>query len=94
MSESCDLMDCSPRGSSVHRTLQARILEWVAILFSRKWHYSFFLKAEQYSSVCMYVDVYTPPLPHPSSVHGHLACFRVSAIVNSAAMDMGGHASF
>ena len=24
-------MDCSPPGSSVHRLLQARILEWVAI---------------------------------------------------------------
>ena len=24
-------MDCSPQGSSVHRVLQARILEWVAI---------------------------------------------------------------
>ena len=29
------LMDCSPPGSSVHRTLQARILEWVAISSSR-----------------------------------------------------------
>ena len=28
-------MDCSPPGSSVHGTLQARILEWVAISFSR-----------------------------------------------------------
>ena len=28
-------MDCSPQGSSVHGTLQARILEWVAIHFSR-----------------------------------------------------------
>ena len=28
-------MDCSPTGSSVHRILQARILEWVAIPFSR-----------------------------------------------------------
>jgi len=28
-------MDCSPPGSSVHRILQARILEWVAVLFSR-----------------------------------------------------------
>ena len=27
-------MDCSPPGSSVHRILQARILEWVAISFS------------------------------------------------------------
>ena len=26
----CDPMDCSPAGSSVHRILQARILEWVA----------------------------------------------------------------
>ena len=31
----CDPMDCSPRGSSVHGILQARIPEWVAISFSR-----------------------------------------------------------
>ena len=28
-------MDCSPPGSSVHGIFQARILEWVAIYFSR-----------------------------------------------------------
>ena len=28
-------MDCSPAGSSVHEIFQARILEWVAISFSR-----------------------------------------------------------
>ena len=28
-------MDCSPPGSSVHRILQARILEWAAISYSR-----------------------------------------------------------
>ena len=28
-------MDCSPPGSSIHGILQARILEWVTILFSR-----------------------------------------------------------
>ena len=28
-------MDCSPPRSSVHGILQARILEWVAIFFSR-----------------------------------------------------------
>ena len=32
----CDPMDCSPAGSSVHGILQARILEWVAISFSRE----------------------------------------------------------
>ena len=31
----CDLMDCSLPGSFVHGILQARILEWVAIPFSR-----------------------------------------------------------
>ena len=30
-----DPMDCSPPGSSVHGILQARILEWAAISFSR-----------------------------------------------------------
>ena len=32
----CDLMDYSPPGSSVHGIFQARILEWVAISFSRE----------------------------------------------------------
>ena len=31
----CDPLDCGPPGSSVHGILQARILEWVAISFSR-----------------------------------------------------------
>ena len=31
----CDPVDCSPPGSSAHGILQARILEWVAISFSR-----------------------------------------------------------
>ena len=35
MSNSCNLMDCSPPGSSVHGILQARTLECVAISFSR-----------------------------------------------------------
>ena len=32
----CDPMDCSLPDSSVHRILQARILEWVVIPFSRR----------------------------------------------------------
>ena len=31
----CDPMDCSLPGSSVHGIFQARVLEWVAISFSR-----------------------------------------------------------
>ena len=32
----CNPMDCSPPGSSIHGIFQARILEWVAISFSRR----------------------------------------------------------
>ena len=35
VSDSCDPMDCSLSGSSVHGILQTRMLEWVAISFSR-----------------------------------------------------------
>ena len=38
VAESCstlhDPMDCSPPGSSIHGTFQARVLEWGAIAFS------------------------------------------------------------
>ena len=33
----CDPMDCSPPSSSVHGIFQARVLEWVAIAFSKKY---------------------------------------------------------
>ena len=36
-------MDCGPPGSSVHGILQARMLEWVAISFSKSTgRYSYF----------------------------------------------------
>ena len=35
MSDSCDPMNCSLPGSSLHETLQVGILEWVAISFSK-----------------------------------------------------------
>ena len=31
----CDSMDCSLSGSSIHGIFQARVLEWIAISFSR-----------------------------------------------------------
>ena len=33
-----DVMNCSLLGSSVHGIFQARVLEWVAIAFSKLWH--------------------------------------------------------
>ena len=35
MSDSCYPVDCSPPGSSVHGIFQARILQWVAISFTK-----------------------------------------------------------
>ena len=35
VTDSCDPMDCSLPGSSIHGIFQARILEWVAISYSR-----------------------------------------------------------
>ena len=37
--QSCNPMDCSPPGSSVHGLSQARILEWVAVSFSICWFF-------------------------------------------------------
>ena len=31
-------MDCGPPGSSAHGIFQARVLEWVAIAFSKRWY--------------------------------------------------------
>ena len=33
----CDSMDSSPPGSSIHEIFQAKVLEWGAIAFSKKW---------------------------------------------------------
>ena len=47
----CDPMDCSPPGSSVHGILQARIVEWVAISFSRHMEYSAIRKEQNNAPV-------------------------------------------
>ena len=55
----CDPMGCSLPGSSVHGILQARILEWDAISFSRgsSWH------GDQTSVSCIAVRFFTTESP-------------------------------
>ena len=43
--------------------------------------------------ICVYVYIYHILFIH-SSVDGYLGCFRVLAIVNSAAINIGVHVSF
>ena len=43
-------MDCSPPGSSIHGTLQARILEWAAIAFSLRTCVQLFCLSHFYST--------------------------------------------
>ena len=51
-----DPADCSPPGSTVHGILQARMLEWVAISFSKSIKKSII----KYFSVGKYVNYDTP----------------------------------
>ena len=53
----CDLIDGSPTGSSVPGSLQARILEWVAITFSSAWKWK--VKVKSLSRVWLLVTPWT-----------------------------------
>ena len=77
-----DPMDCSLTGSSPHGTFQERVLEWGAIAFSGTY-------------VCIYIYTHTNIIFFiHSSVDGHLGCFHVLAVVNSAVVSRGVHVSF
>ena len=64
----CDPMDCSPPGSSVHGILQARILEWVAMPFSRG---SSRLKDQIWSPALQAASLLSEPSGKP-----HMNCCR------------------
>ena len=57
-----DPMDCSPPGSSIHGTFQARVLEWGAIAFSRKYDTRDLLSKT-------YMEVDSDLMMHPNSFY-------------------------
>ena len=59
----CNPMDCSPAGSSVHGILQERILEWLAIPFSRYFKSQFSSVAQLCPTLCDPMNHSTPALP-------------------------------
>ena len=63
MSNFCDPMDCSPPGSSLHGISQARMLEWVAISFSRR----FFFPTQGSNPCLLHWQLYSLPLSHQGS---------------------------
>ena len=75
----CDSKDCSLSGSSVLGFLQARLLEWVAIPFSRG---------------VAFMYIYENAAPHHRLVDGQLGCLHVLAIVNSASVNIAGACIF
>ena len=89
----CHPRDCSPPGSSVHGILQARILEWVVIPFSRgssqprnrtqvsctagRFSTTWATREAQYSSMCVLVPTSSSSLP-PLSPLETLSSFSTS----------------
>ena len=64
MSDFCNRMGCSPRGSSVHGISQAIILDWVATYFSRGSS-----RPRDQIWVLLYWQVDSLPLNHQGSPH-------------------------
>ena len=97
----CNPMDCSPPSSSVCEILQARILEWVAIPFSRgssqprDWTWVSFIAGRFFTIWATFKWLYVNHIFFiHSSVDGHLGCFQILAILSGAAVSIGVHVSF
>ena len=103
-------MDCSPPGFSVDGILQARIPEWVAISFSggssqprnrtrvsciAGRHFNLWATREaRFFFWGSNIQLWNGTFFIHSSVDGPLGCFRVSAVVNRAAVNISARESF
>ena len=77
----CNPIDCSLPGSSIHRVLQARVLEWVAISFSRS------SQPRDWTRVSHIVDALRSEPPGKSYTKHYQLCIRMgcfSSVENSS----------
>ena len=62
-----DPMDCSPPGSSIHGTFQARVLEWGAIVFSVSYSSSYLFTRIWYAEYALLLETQSTISVTPSS---------------------------
>ena len=88
----CNPMDCSLPGSSVHGTLQARVLEWVAISYSRG---SFWLRYQTCVSCvsCIYQQIlhHCTKILKEMGTPDHLTCLLRNLYAGQKATVRTGH---
>ena len=75
----CNPMDCSTPGSSVHGIIQARILEWVDIPFSREYVDS---SAQSLSRVRLFVTPWTAALQASQSFTTSRSLLKLKSIAS------------
>ena len=80
-----DPMDCSPPGSSIHGTFQARVLEWGAIAFSYRNPYQSLITSiiEKFFLIKVFIFVSLLHTVHISSL-GKGLCPQYSAVDHGA----------
>ena len=77
----CDTMDCSLPASSVYGISQAKILEWIAISFSRGF------SQPRLNPCLLHWQVDSLPLSHQGGSHYKQECFKAFPIIVNDVLD-------
>ena len=84
-----DPMDCSLPGSSIHGIFQARILEWVAIAFSKKNIYFCFIDYAKAFDCVDHNKLWK--IPQEMGIPDHLTCLLRDLYAGQEAVVRTGH---
>ena len=84
-----DPMDCSLPGSSIHGIFQARVLEWVAIAFSKKNIYFCFIDYAKAFDCVDHNKLWK--IPQEMGIPDHLTCLLRDLYAGQEAVVRTGH---